>query len=67
MGNFMDHKLTKSKKNRLNKDMRYTYVNKIVERFIDSIIYNKNMKPDHNDGLKNLYWINKINRQKVKK
>lgn len=61
------NKLTKSKKNRLNKDMRYTYVNKIVERFIDSIIYNKNMKPDHNDGLKNLYWINKINRQKVKK
>lgn len=41
-------------------DKRYLYVAKLLKRYIRAINTNTSFKPDHLDGLKNLMWLNKI-------
>jgi len=42
------------------KDKRYLYVAKLLKRYIKAINTNNNFRPNHLDGLKNLMWLNKI-------
>jgi len=41
-------------------DSRYFYVAKLLKRYIKAINTNTSFRPDHLDGLKNLMWLNKI-------
>ena len=42
------------------KDKRYLYVAKLLKRYIKAINNNTRFKPNHLDGLKNLMWLDKI-------
>ena len=42
------------------KDKRYLYVAKLLKRYINAINNNTRFKPNHLDGLKNLMWLDKI-------
>ncbi len=47
-------------KKKHGKDVRFIYIAILLKRFIKSIKNNLNFNPNYLDGLKNLKWINKI-------